>query len=370
MSSEAIRHDTFEFTFPDPGIDNYNRRYADLALKHEIAPSRADNVSERSDSERPFIAARLPVMSIARSEEDNTEDMVNKRASLSSHRDPESRTATGTRPILTTTNAYIFPKRIYHVYCQPSAAWSGPSYSDMYQSQNPPQCLVFPKSALPRRTEHFRPTSLLFDSVENKQVVRTTGPFARQDVLWTKTSLPTPLPRLFESRCRSSTQDSFDSKFSVDTIVKQDRRNLSVERALNFQHSFGLDPAEGMGVSMTGDETAAVDDAQTDRETWTTSRNDSCGTALNSCVDGLITQSPEDCETANTTDAGGAQSEPLTSELEDNTGAETQVHNGSEDERSPQEECGWDEDEWESSTSMSVEDIGDPSSYDSDIWTW
>lgn len=129
--------------------------------------------------------------------------------------------------ILTTTNAYIFPKRVYHVYCQPSAAWSGPSYSDMCQSQGSEQRLVFPKLIIPGRQSNPERNITRSKTVGRNQMILHQMPLVKRNSEWAKTSLPTPLPRLFESRCRSSTQDSFDSKFNVDTAVKHQNSALA-----------------------------------------------------------------------------------------------------------------------------------------------
>jgi len=169
----------------------------------------------------PFVAARLPLMgevpSAAQSEDGGVSLPECLKASLPAVIGGKSPTgASCSPPVLTTTNTYIFPKKVYHVVCQPNPAWSGPAYSnvDLSWAQN----LVYPKLTIPGQKRHHHSRSSSSGSSSQRMVLRPAQPVKYADLA---TSMSVSIPGLQETRNRSSTQDSFDSRFDVATATRK-----------------------------------------------------------------------------------------------------------------------------------------------------
>lgn len=212
-SSEPMSSD---FTPPSQRIYRYSTRESQLPSEDCASFQQEKSLSISGNTSTPLIAARLPLIGEASSRVETTiESALVETDTLPGVSDNRTMsTAECTPPILTTTNTYIFPKRVYKLYCQPSAAWSGPSYTKTQKSWQSTRKLVFPKLSILGQDGSLKSRSDLSDTDSGNSII-----CYHEASL--KTSLPTPPPELFDSRCRSSTQDSFDSKFNVNTATKQ-----------------------------------------------------------------------------------------------------------------------------------------------------
>lgn len=199
----------------EPVFDKYS--FTQTRLMSQI---RAACQKEQSAEPTPsaFVAARLPLMGEAlpadQSEDGDVGLQDNKSSAMSGAKSATA--ASYSPPVLTTTNTYIFPKKVYHLVCQPNPAWSGPAYSNVDLSW--PQNLVYPKLTIPgqKRQHHSRSSSS--GSSSQVMVLRPAQPIKYADLA---TSMPVSIPGLQETRNRSSTQDSFDSKFNVATATRK-----------------------------------------------------------------------------------------------------------------------------------------------------
>jgi hypothetical protein len=95
-----------------------------------------------------------------------------------------------------------------------------------------------------------------------------------------KASLPAPLPQMFDSRCRSSTQDSFDSKFNVSTVTKQ-IDSPAVPTGSMQQLPDCSSSVESLSTAVQEKMFVDVDDFHTEENSWT---------------EGMIESSPDACE--------------------------------------------------------------------------
>ncbi|KAK5089375.1 hypothetical protein LTR70_007077 [Exophiala xenobiotica] len=165
-----------------------------------------------------FVAARLPNMGEALSADQSEVGGVGLQDNRSTAMGGDkSATATSySPPVLTTTNTYIFPRKLYHVVCQPNPAWSGPAYSnvDLSWAQN----LVYPKLTIPGQERQHHSSESSNESSSHEMILRSAQPIKCANLA---TSMPVSIPGLQETRNRSSTQDSFDSKFNVATAIRK-----------------------------------------------------------------------------------------------------------------------------------------------------
>ena len=187
------------------------------------ATQEKQNLRDEDTVEPAFVAARLPLMGEALHMESS--DTSNGGVSLHNVK-PECETISealnDSQPIpasLTTTNTYLFPKNVYQVFNCPSSPWSGSSTVSRPPIRSSNCHLIFPKLTIP-------------DQAVRKNVPRGSKLEPGQDIVLnyrsavcprTSLSKPAPITRMpygSDSRDRSSTTESLDSKFDVATATK------------------------------------------------------------------------------------------------------------------------------------------------------
>ncbi|KAK5954972.1 hypothetical protein OHC33_003651 [Knufia fluminis] len=222
VSTEPLVEPLLTHKQPDAGPDKYNSKYTRLMSEIRAAGQEKQTAEPSSST---FVAARLPLMGEALSADQSEDGGVSLQdiSAVAASSDELRSKASYLPPILTTTNTYIFPKRVYHVVCQPNPAWSGPAYSNINQSWGWDQNLVFPKLAVPGHNGQPLSRSSSSGNSDQGMILRSTQGVKYANLT---TSMPTSKPALQESRVRSSTQDSFDSKFDVATARKLDLPTL------------------------------------------------------------------------------------------------------------------------------------------------
>lgn len=164
----------------------------------------------------PFIAARLPLMDHAVASEDSTDGGV----TLPEHTAPHQLMSPAPTisplpapPILTTTNTYVFPKNFYNIICPPLSIW--PEYA-RYAGGDPvwrtSQDFVFPKLTMPGQDtasdSNWKPMTICDSTAD--VVAKGLIPSGQ---------IGAARPSILDLRGRSSTKNSFDSKFRVETAT-------------------------------------------------------------------------------------------------------------------------------------------------------
>lgn len=176
---------------------------------------------------------------------------------------------TNTPPALTTANTYIFPKKVYHVYCQPDAAWSGPSFSDVRSSWQFNRSPVSPKLPPARKKTHSRanPVPPGVRACKALVVQQFSGPagicMGQMDH-----SLPAIMPSTNASSCRASTEGSLDTRFHVGTATKS-----SELRPASELHKTDIAKEGAVSCSDQGaeDNSCKAEDSEAGQFSWTRS---------------------------------------------------------------------------------------------------
>lgn len=372
-SSEPIVHDATLFTAPSQRIDKYNRRHADLAMEQFTMIPQARLLPESNEApDISFVAAKLPIMGGTSWNDECSNELTSEpEVPPVLPNNCQSCPATGIPPVMTTTNAYIFPKKVYNIYCRPNVAWSGSSYSDMAHSKGTQQSLVFPKLHIPGRKSCFRSNTLLSDAVEGKPVVvNQQTPLVDRYSAWSKTSLPAPLPQLFDSRCRSSTQDSFDYKFNVDTAVRQVEA-VPIDRPFNpRQLPNSSDSAEVISSSASGTKSINVVGSHTGCDLWTESPASLSQTSLDETNNNTTVHGQNDYEETSSQQFQEVWSKYFLPELKHNDDNGENDHGLNEGAARTQDTWSWDDEEWGTASSTSTGECNHQSGFDEDVWAW
>lgn len=173
---------------------------------------------KRVDDETRFIAARLPLMGDALASMDDSMDGVILPPDYAFRPRPDD-TNTATLPsldppTLTTTNTYVFPKNVYNIVCPPMSIW--PEYAQYasgdaiwHTSQN----FVFPKLAMP--DQH-----VLDKRIKGPTTIIGSGIGGSANYPEPANESSVSRPSLPNSRDRSETKSSLDSKFQVATASR------------------------------------------------------------------------------------------------------------------------------------------------------
>jgi hypothetical protein len=161
-SQEPLSLQSSDFTPPSQSIDRYTTTRSELFPRICVSDQQAKLLPIKQNTYPPFIAAKLPLMGDVPSYNvSRTEDVSVNIGTLPSFGDDRTLTTDScTLPTLTTTNTYIFPKKVYSTYCQPDATWSGPSYTNTHRSWKSTRHLVYPKLSIPDRqlSSNLNPT--------------------------------------------------------------------------------------------------------------------------------------------------------------------------------------------------------------------
>lgn len=217
VSTEALVEPQLACTQPDPALDKYNSK--DTCLMSELRGAGQEKHSAQP-TQSAFVAAKLPLMDEALSADQSADGGVSLQYNLSiapsSDKSPSA--ASYSPPNLATKNTCIIPKRVYHVVCQPNSPWSGPACYTLHPSWGLDQDLVFPKLSIPGHKPQHNSKSSPSKCSDQGLILRPSQPIKYASLT---TAVPASVPALPESRKRSSTQHSFDSKFDVATATRK-----------------------------------------------------------------------------------------------------------------------------------------------------
>ena len=197
---------------PEPVFDKYNSKHTRL-MSEIRAVGQEKQPGEVSPS--AFFAARLPLMGGALSADQTEHRCLQAHKLIALCRDIHP-SAAAYSPSIPTKNTYIFPKRVYHAGSQPNPAWIGPVYSSLDMSWCLDQIQVSPKLiTLDQKYQHHS-KSACGEGSDQPIVLCPVRPVRYANLT---TSMLTSMSTPQDSRGRSSTQDSFDSKFNVATAT-------------------------------------------------------------------------------------------------------------------------------------------------------
>jgi len=199
---------------PETVFNKYNSEHTRL-MSEIRAAGQEKQPGEVSPS--AFVAARLPLMGGALSTDQTEHRCLQAHKLIALCRDIHPSAAAYSPPI-PTTNTYIFPKRVYHAVSQPNPACSGPVYSNLNTSWCLDQIQVSPKLIiLDQKYQHHTKSAFGEGSVQPIMLC-PAWPVKYANLT---TSMLTSMSTPQDSRGRSSTQDSFDSKFNVATATRK-----------------------------------------------------------------------------------------------------------------------------------------------------
>ena len=215
-SAEPLREQQLIPKLRELVFDKYNSKHTQL-----MSEIRAAGQEKQPGQVSPsaFVAARLPLLGEALSADQSEDGDVGleRQKPTSPCSDIHPSAALHSPPVIT-TNTYMLPERVCNVVSQPHPAWSGPVYSNVNMSWGSDKIHAFSKFVVPGREYQHQSKSTSGGSSDQATMLWSVRPVKCANLI---ISMPASMSAPQESRERSSTQDSFDSKFNVATATRK-----------------------------------------------------------------------------------------------------------------------------------------------------